>query len=218
MNTLIWVLIIFVALWAGMGGFFIYRFLTYKHDFILKRPQGKSFVAYKTRAKEFKEKNGTTMWKLLKYHKEPVPVPPKSALAINKKGKFFVEGWLLEDEQMQYESHPQVAGVDISSSNQKILLANQIETAKSERSKSWKEMIGQYIMPLGCFLILGLVVVMGMIFWGDMTAPGLEAKAIYTTQLDIQNENLKILKEIKNDIQIIDEVKSIKSDNNRPPE
>lgn len=210
MNTLLLIFLGFGAVWLALGGYIIYTFMTYKHDLVLKKPQGNSFVAYKTKAKEFRDKDGVDYWKAKKkmfssvIPKEPIPVPPNDSLAINNKGKFYAEGWLLEDGQIQYESHPKPVAVDISTTNQKVLLAKHIAKAQNERYKNWKEIIGQYIMPLGALLILGLIVVMGMIFWQDITAPGIEAKRISLEEQTLLKENLQLLKEIKFNIQVIE--------------
>jgi len=207
MSALIWIIIGFAVLWMGMGGFFLYRILSYKHDYILKRPQGNSFIAYRTKAKEITLDDGTTRWKLLKFRKDPVPVPASEYMNTNRKGKFYVEAWELADGQIQYEKSTSADSVDTSSTNQKVLLAEQIRSANDERYKNWKTILPQIIIPLGALLILGVVVVMGMIFWQDLTAPGLEAKEIATNQMEIQREIVAELKEIRNDIQIIDEVR-----------
>lgn len=224
MSLLIIIFLIFGLVWAFMGGYFIYNILRYKHDFIMKKPQGNSFVAYRTKAMEFKDKNGVDYWKLKKklfssvIPKAPIPVPPNGALAINNKGKFYVEAWLLEDGQIQYESHPKPVAVDISTTNQKVLLANHIAKAESERYKSWKNIIGEKIIPLGAIFILGLVIVMGMIFWQDITAPGLQAKQISLEEHKLLNDNLVLLREIKFNIQSIG-VKPASYDNltQKPP-
>jgi len=208
MNALIIILLVFALVWIGMGSYFIWKVLTYKHDFILKRPEGNSFVAYRTKARVIKDSSGTTMWKLKRFKKELIQVPPKGALAMTRKGKFFVEGWELEDGQIQYELHPTPAGVDIASTNQKILLTSQLTKANNERFRSWKDILSQYIMPMGSLLIIGLIVVMGMIFWGDLNQPAIEARNIETQQMQIQKEIYQIMKEIKNDVQVIDEVRN----------
>jgi len=42
-----------------------------------------------------------------------------------------------------------------------------------------------------------------MIFWGDLAKPILQVEDIRNAQLTTQKETLEIIKEIKNDIQII---------------
>jgi len=180
----------------------IERLFLYPHEFTLKQTTKDVPIVIRTRAREITKKNGEVIWKVL-WKKKLVPVPPEEARAITKKGKFYVEGWLLEDGQVQYETHPQAVANNVLSTNQRIMLAHQFRKAEKERIKGWKDIIGQVAVPIAFGFFAVIIIVVGLVQWTDINGPGLEMADRVLKMEQEDTRQLEILNEIKNDIQLI---------------
>lgn len=98
-------------------------------------------------------------------------------------------------------------------SNQRMGYFSNIKKAESRKGFDWKEKI----VPITAITGLMLIVIMGMIMWGEIAAPVLSAndQAIEMRKLDV--EQLTLLSEIKQGIQRIDDrVDRLESDTNVP--
>jgi hypothetical protein len=207
------VLIGIVALVFLLVGYLIFeQFVLYPHEFTLKLMTNKTPIVIRTRAKETKDDNKQPVWQLL-HKKLKVPVPDASVRSITKKGKYYVEGWLFSDGQVQYEKNSNVkvqyediaepVATEMLTSEQRIMLAHQFKKAEIERGKNLKEWLMQIAMPLGMALILGGVIIFGMVQWTDINGPGLQFADKMVALEKEDTRQLEILQEISNDVQII---------------
>lgn len=93
-----------------------------------------------------------------------------------------------------------VTAYNAITTNQRGEIINQIRQAKEFDSGSWWKQNGITVVALGAIVML----VMGlMVFWGDIAQPALKGQDLQKQTVTIQNENLKLLQQIKNDIQHI---------------
>jgi hypothetical protein len=203
----IFILIVLVVVYL-----FLERTVLYPYDYTLKLTTGGTPIVVRTRAREIRKGENKGDWVLL-YRKLTVPAPPAKVRAINAKGKYAVEAWLLSDGQIQYEYNQKVpvsyeevgtpVKTDMFTSEQRIMLVNQFRRAEIEKGKNIKDFLMQIAMPLGMALILGGIIIFGMLQWSDINQPGLEF-ADKMVQLEAQRtEQLKILESISNDVQIL---------------
>lgn len=209
--TMVLLGIFFLAILIGLY-FFIETTILYPHEFILKLSTSGTPIVIRTRAREIKGATSNPEWKLL-YKKLRVPVPDAKVRSITKKGKFYVEAWLFSDGQIQfennqlldvkYESIPNAVPSEMLTTEQRIMLTHQFKKAELERGKSIKDFLMQIAMPLGMALILGIVIIFGMVQWGDLNGPGLQFADKMVQLEQSRLEQVKILEAISNDVQII---------------
>lgn len=83
-------------------GVFIWHLTRYKHKFRIKRITGTKTIVVDDKAKEFKDKDGITWWKLLK-HKHVIAVPPADCLDVTNKGRHSVEAYYSDESGYQFE-------------------------------------------------------------------------------------------------------------------
>lgn len=198
-----WILWGFVALMLLIGLYLVIEtFFMYPHEFTLKMTTKDVPIVIRTRAREKTEKNGQVVWKTL-WKKKTVPVPPEKARGITKRGKFYVEGWLLEDGQVQYEEHPNPAANNVLTTNQRIMLSNQFKRAELERIKGWKDIIGQVAVPIAFGVIVMIIIIVGMVQWADINGPGLMMADKVLAMEKEDTHQLELIKELKNDVQLI---------------
>lgn len=95
--------------------------------------------------------------------------------------------------------------------NQRLLLIKQIEKANSRKKASWKD----HIVSITAFAALTIIIVSLFIFWGDIAKPAIQAHQERLSYQVVITEQLQLIKEIKNDIQVIKDDQGI--NNNQPP-
>ena len=87
--------------------------------------------------------------------------------------------------------------------NQRSMQTSNIRKAEERRMKGGLERMLPLI-AIGVIVIFQLIsLALFLVFWGDITAPGVQAQAQKTAQITAQKETLQIIKEIKQDVQII---------------
>lgn len=83
--------------------------------------------------------------------------------------------------------------------NQRVALITSITNAEMRKSTTIWDTINKFGIP--AIFVLTLMIL--LVFWGEIAAPVLEAQREGTLQMQIQQESLKILKGIKDDVQVI---------------
>lgn len=84
-------------------------------------------------------------------------------------------------------------------SNQRVMLVNNIRKAEERKKGDWKE----FIIPLGFGAMVLIFAICLMIFYGDIAKPVIDARAQDIRVLELQNEQLHLLTQIKQGIQTI---------------
>jgi len=84
-------------------------------------------------------------------------------------------------------------------SQQRVLLVNNIAAAEKRKGKNFMENLPAMV-AIGGAVILAVCL---MVFWADIAAPVLEARQMGIQEAQIQTENLNLIKEINNNIQTI---------------
>lgn len=173
---------------------------------IKEMAQGRKTILH-FRARDFTDKDGVTWWKLFNEgnpERKYIPVPPSSAIELTNRGKKCVDCYRTETGEIVFikdtTDGDKFADLQPFTTKQRLILINNVRKAQERRGHSWKEYIPT-IAGLGACVIIVLAL---MVFWGDIAKPVLEAKALDQTNLEIQRENLNIMKEIKQSIQKIE--------------
>jgi len=95
---------------------------------------------------------------------------------------------------------------------QRAMLVSQFKSAQSWKKRSLMEHLST-IVTVGAAVILAIAL---MVFWGDMAKPLQESMDKFNANAVIQTEQLQLIKEIKQDIQIIQGEKNEQT--NPPPD
>jgi hypothetical protein len=136
--------------------------------------------------------DGVTYWQLLKT-KLVVPVPPSSAIEIDKRGIKTVEAYLIDDE-IQYivDKNTQLNAFEPYTTKQRHIFSHQLKKAFERRTKSWKDLI----VPITAIVGFVVIVVSLMVFYGDMAKPLLEMGQKQAAIAEAQADATRMLKEI----------------------
>ena len=181
------------------------------------------------KAREFKDRDGVMYWQLLRRN-EKIPVPPPEAIEIDNKGKKCVEAYRTETGEYVFaqdrgniqeipkqllkikndaerkekieewkKSNRVIDAFQPLTTKQRVILVNQIRKAQEKKTKRWQD----YILPIAGIGALVIITIALMVFYADMAKPLLDMADKQNNYATIQKEQLQILKEIKNDIQVI---------------
>jgi hypothetical protein len=220
----------FIGVWAWIY-FYISKF---KYKFRVREIINGRKILFDDKAKEFKDSDGVSYWKLLK-RKDIVHCPPADAVDIDSKGHKSVEAYRTSSGEYVYikdlgqiaEAPKEVTDIqdpkkrgealikwkkdnevdDVFfplSTNQRLLYITEIKKAMMRRTKKWQD----YILPIVAIASLVIIVVSLMIFWGDIAKPALTAREMSIMEQELINQNLIILQQIKQDVQVIKEDKT----------
>lgn len=216
----------------GLIAVFVWSYLgKFKHKFRVKEVINNRKIIIDDKAREFKDKDGTPYWHLLKL-KDKIPVPPPEAIEIDQKGKKCVEAYKTATgefifccDKNQIKELPQeikdikdaeerklrikqwqkenntVDAFQPLSTNQRLILIKQVVKAQEKRTKKWQD----YIMPVVGAAALTVIVVALMVFYADMGKPLLQMADKINQNEQLHKDQLELMKEINNDIQIIKE-------------
>lgn len=195
-----WILLILLFIFLAVIVFFIVQILTFKHKFRVRQVVNGRKIVIDDKAREYIDKEDkNTYWQLLKL-KQKIPIPPPEAIDIDKKGKKVVEAYQNSTGEFSYiNDKAEVKSFEPLTTNQRLLLINQIKKAQSRKTQSWKENLPQMVFAGAVVIIL----VSMMVFWGDIAAPALSAGSQMQTIAEQNKITAELLKEIKMDIQVI---------------
>lgn len=178
--------------------YFMYVSSTYKIKFRLRKVLDGRNQVFDDRAKR-KVVDGVAFYHLLK-EKRYAPIPPEEAIDIDATGALVVEAFMTSDGKFQYIKDNAVIGnLQPLNTEQRQVLINQIRKAEERKGKKWQD----FVIPITGIMALVIIVVSLLIFYENIAVPVLEqAKTIEGIE-NIRLEQLKILKEIKEDVKII---------------
>jgi len=210
------IIIIFVALIiVSLVGFFIIMELKHKIRVTIKELTNNRKVIRQYRAREYIDKDKVLWWRLagekIKERKN-IPVPPESAIEIDNKGRKYSEGyrtttgeiiWIKDNENSNdlLNKKEIISKTQPITTNQRMLYLNNIRKAEDRnKNKDWKEMVLQ-LAPLGALV---MVIICLMIFWGDLAQPAINVQNTKAQQLEIQQQTVQLLHDMKASVQTID--------------
>jgi len=224
--------IFIVIFFVGLMIFVILYKNSFKHKIRIKDVINTNKIINDDNFKEFKEKDGTTWYKLFR-SRIKIPIAPPEAIETDSKGRKVVEAYRLGLDEFIYikdknmsipkelleikdtkerkekiekflKDNPNTINtMEALTTQDRVLLVAQLKKAEEKKSKKWQD----YLLPITGIAALVIMVVALMIFWGDMAKPILDLESIRSAQLTTQKETLELIKEIKNDIQVIKDAK-----------
>ena len=156
---------------AGCGVIFFVWIMGFKHKFRVRQITGTKTFIVDDKARVYKDKDGVTYWRLLKF-RDIIPMPPSDAIDVTSKGKFVVEAYRNEQGEYQYiYDHKAMAVFQPLTTNQRLILINQIKKANAKRKTEWM----QYAPLIASGMVLVIIMVMAFTFWDDITKPAVGA-------------------------------------------
>lgn len=229
-NTVITILIYTVFLgFVFVIGYFVWNIMRYRHHVRIMDVAHNRKIVIHDRAKEYKDKDGVPCWKLLK-SKDIISVPPPDSVEVDHKGRKCVvlyrpvpghyifakdvaevkdppknildmpEGEKKKKElEKYYKDHKIIHAYQPLSSVERSFLVGQIVKAKSRRTISLLDQLVP-IANTGMFVILIIIMVVS---WEDLTGPAAGANSVALEIEKQRTDQLSIMREMKQDIQII---------------
>lgn len=125
-----------------------------------------------------------------------IPDDVQNAIDIEKdvsRKKLILTKWEKEVQELWYKEHRIVRPFQPMTTKQRLLYVQNIKKAEARKGFSWKE----NIIPMVSIGAMVILIICGMVFWGDMAAPVLSANDQANTGHQIQLETVQILKEIR---------------------
>ena len=196
-TTLLWILSALVII----GGilFILFAILPYKHNVRVRILTGDKTLIVDDKAKEVKTRGGVLKWKLRKM-RDFVPVPPKDAIHLTKRGKYAVEAYYTPEKEYKYIIDKGIAG-DTSgfnplSTKDREFYANEMREAELYRKKA----IWEYIEKLAPYAVMLVMFIMFLVFYQDIAAPSIEmqnaARQTVERVNQITDKQLEITKQL----------------------
>lgn len=204
-SVLLWVLIIFLV-GATIGA--VIWWLSFKHRVRVKHSIRGRTVIIEDKARIVKDKNGSMWWKFLKTRLKVSP-PPSEAIDIGRKGRFFTEGYLLEDgrfvwriDDFDSQSFKDDAGVKYDksftgkyhffTSKERALLANEVVEAQQYKKRKFLDVL----VAIAPYLAIIIIFVLFLVFFDSVVSPAVELGNTIKAGLDTQLETMRIVQSI----------------------
>lgn len=193
---------VLIVLWflIAIGIIFaIWVIKSFKHTLIERHRTQYGEIIQIHKVREFQDKNRVIWWQKLKGFKK-LNAPDSDAVNISSIGRKFAECVVTSEGNSSYIRINSVKdGVKVQglSTDDRLALINEFERSNAYIKQSISDKLFQ-IAPLAFMLI---VIICGMVFWGEIAKPVLEARQIGVQEESIHKETLLILKDIKQNTQ-----------------
>jgi len=130
--------------------------------------------------------DGTIWWKSVFWQKKfKIIEPPDEVIKVNKRGKFEINLYRITEDEYIYNLDTGIADNDILIDNgkkmcdgykpfsavQRQVVVQEFIKAEAEKPKSW---LKENILNLACVGAMLIIIVIGMIYWGDIAKFTLE--------------------------------------------
>lgn len=200
MDILLIVLLVMVLIMVLLIVFILINQLKYKHKFVIRQLTGTKKFIIEDKWRIWKDKKEGIEYLKLKKIKDTLPLPPANAVEISKSGKFFVEAYRNSEGEYQYIEDKGLPNFfNALTTNQRQILVNQYKKADAKKGWSWKENI-----PLIAGLsFITIIFISFLLLVGDGIKPLKEWQEARNQDDLVKLETLQIIKEIKQDIQVI---------------
>lgn len=206
---------------AFLGVWFMTIIAQYKHTIVIREVLNKRKIVTVDKFRVWTDPKTGIEWYKLQRFKQQIPVAPKEALELTRKGKMFCEAYrlpngdiiFLRDETSDIDNIDKNDNFQPITSSQRVIQYHLYENKMKFKRKTWKDLI----IPIVGLLALTIIVVSLLAFWGDLAKPVLEMGdklgAITQTQGDITES----LKEIIQKEQVLDGTENTPNNPDVPP-
>ena len=227
-ETLLYILLFIIVI--GIVAYWIHLERSFKYRAIIKDIVHGRKIVNIHKASHYVDNDKVTWWKLAgekDKNRRLLPLPPEDAIELDKKGRKVAQCLRTETDEIIWQKEntdlhisekevkagEALEGYEPFTTKQRIITMNLIRKAESRRNK--KDLMTAMIQ-LGSLAVLGMVIVAGMVFWGDLAQPALNANNQAAAGQANQIQILEIMRDIKTGQQTIgDRITTIE---NQPPD
>lgn len=175
--------------------FMVWWVLSFKYRVVFRVITDNGKYIRQMKAKQVFRK-GVHYWALFGFPPRLVSSPPKEAIHITKKGHFFAEAYVTEENPEPVwlkDTHKEQGAFDPLTTQERALHVAMLNEAWDRRKRGLMELLMQF----GPMVILAIVVVVIVMFGSDLAKPVLEAQrgqlAIAEVQLEITKQQELIM-------------------------
>ena len=173
-------LILCIVAVIGLIFYMIWRIKSYNFEVILReRIQGNRTRIFRTKGRiKYKKKEPYKfILQSAKFNHLIAEIPPDGCVDIKSNGKLFVEGYIVEKNQIVWGKDMQdnINILDPYTQTQRAMLIMQDMKALQDEGFQWEK----YIMPIASMIFVVVLLATSMIFWDNITEPSV--KALQTT-------------------------------------
>jgi len=204
---------IYLAILGGIAYGIYYLLFSYKHRIIIREQRGNSEYVHFDRIRVRKKGNDIT-WHLLKA-REQIPIPPDDCISLGKKGVKIVTASRTETGEMIFlktRMNDPIKPFEPITTNQRIMYREIYKKINAKRMSDWKLLLPQ----VASLATMGIVIVLLMVFWGDMAQPLLSMAGEMNKFKGEDTKQMEILERIENGVQSFKPV--IKPEVKPPPD
>lgn len=217
--TIFWIMILMLPVAILLILWFFER--QYKHKVIIRDLANKRKIITIDKAKTWLDDKKIEHWKL-RHEKDMIkrlmPVPPNDAIEITKHGKKFVECYRTEQGEYVYitDTIDDVTPLKPLTTNDRMVLINNIEKAEARKLKDWKKDIPVMIMSASFVLL----VICGFIFMPDVIETYTKGSQQITESLNAYEQirhdyRMQEIREMQNVTKTIEYIANVQIDNEK---
>jgi len=209
------VMITLVSCILAVIGVFVYVLIEnkkYKHIVQIREiVNGRKIIKY-DRARDFEDDDKSRWWKLKKEKNKNLKlleVPSGECIEIDNKGRKNVVVYRDSTGSVKFANDGTVDLKQIKNwhpvtSEDRVVMINQIKKAENRKGKDWKQNMPMFV---GGFMLL-IVIVLAFVFIEDVAKPFIESKELQLEQQEIMLEQTELLKDLKSNVQTLENVES----------
>ena len=197
-------LIMYIAIFAvfALIYYIIWRIKAYNYEVILReRIQGNRSRIFRTKGRiKYKKKEPYRfILQNNRFGHLNAEIPPDACVDIKSNGKLFVEGFIVEKNQIVWGKDKQddINILDPYTQTQRAMLIMQDMKALQEEGFQWEK----YIMPIASMIFVVVLLATAMLFWDNITEPSVKALQTTDSILSKLNPLLDRIIELNSSIQ-----------------
>lgn len=199
-NMGIGIALIVLSVLLFFGGMYFVFIFTRHVKVRVRDPLNKSSYIKDVWCMEKKDKKtGAIWWKNVFWHPRfEIHEPPKEAIDVGVKGRKHIEVYRIGEDEYTFINDPGIEGTIEGkqilktfkpfSTVQRQIIVSQFAKAEEMRPKNFFKDV---LLPVGGIGVMGLVIIMLIVFWGDIAKPGLEFGAMAK---NMQEKNAEMMK------------------------
>lgn len=202
-TTILWIIILIAF---SLIVYFVIDSMQYNILFRIRHMTNGVTIIRDTKIKEKKDKDGVKYWLVkgsLFKKSERIPIPKENAISVMSNGKKVVEAWQLPTGEYSFciDEGPKLNSFKSFTVNQRLMYIDEIKKANEYGQTQW----GHYIPIIASGMVLIIIFVIALTFWGDVVAPAQELQATNLEIAKTQSEIMTTLQELIQNKQIFKE-------------
>jgi hypothetical protein len=193
-SAFIWILILIIL---GVLLYIIIELTQYKISFRIRETTNGFTVIKDTKIRERKDKDGVRYWEVRgSMFKKPerIPIPEDRVISVTSSGKKVVEAWRLPTGEYQFvvDNGHKLKEFTPFTVNQRLMYIDELKKANEYGKTQW----ANYVPIIASGMVLVVIFVVALTFWGDVVQPAQE----------LQATNLEIAKQQKITVETLQEL------------